>query len=74
MCFPNLLEKWIKLKNIDAKESLIFNNFILNLQQMKSVILMFVLSSAIFKDREGITAGVKKCRKAIDEAVMKYQL
>ena len=47
MCFPNLLEKWIKLKNIDAKESLIFNNFILNLQQMKSVILMFVLSSAI---------------------------
>ena len=35
---------------------------------------VIVLSSAIFKDREGITAGVKKCRKAIDEAVMKYQL
>ena len=33
-----------------------------------------IVSSAIFKDREGITAGVKKCRKAIDEAVMKYQL
>ena len=27
-----------------------------------------ILSSAIFKDKDGITAGVKNCRKAIDEA------
>lgn len=33
-----------------------------------------VVSSAIFKDTDGITAGVEKCRKAIDAAAMKYQL
>jgi hypothetical protein len=27
-----------------------------------------VLSSAIFKDPEGITAGLKRCAKAIEEA------
>lgn len=35
---------------------------------------VIVLSSAIFKDPEGITAGVKKCRKAIDTAAEKYRL
>ncbi len=33
-----------------------------------------ILSSAIFKDEDGITAGVEKCRKAIDEAVKKYEI
>lgn len=35
---------------------------------------VIVLSSAIFKDPEGITAGVKRCRAAIDEAVKKFDL
>lgn len=35
---------------------------------------VIVLSSAIFKDPDGITAGVKKCRKAIDEAAEKFGL
>ncbi|TCL57301.1 pentose-5-phosphate-3-epimerase [Kineothrix alysoides] len=35
---------------------------------------VIVLSSAIFKDEEGIAAGVKKCRKAIDEAAEKFGL
>ena len=33
-----------------------------------------VLSAAIFKDPDGYTAGVKKCRKAIDDAAAKYNL
>ena len=33
-----------------------------------------ILSSAIFKDKDGITAGVKNCRKAIDEAATKFGL
>ncbi|NLJ71034.1 MAG: pentose-5-phosphate 3-epimerase [Clostridiaceae bacterium] len=33
-----------------------------------------ILSSAVFKDPEGITAGVKRCRAAIDEAAAKYNL
>lgn len=33
-----------------------------------------VLSSAIFKDPDGIEAGVKKCRKALDDAAKKYNL
>lgn len=33
-----------------------------------------VLSSAIFKDSEGITAGVKRCRQAIDAAAEKFNL
>ena len=33
-----------------------------------------VLSSAIFKDPEGITAGVKRCRQAIDAAAEKFNL
>ncbi len=35
---------------------------------------VIVLSSAIFKDPDGITAAVKKCRKAIDEAAKRYGL
>lgn len=33
-----------------------------------------VLSSAIFKDPDGYTAGVQKCREAIDTAAKKYNL
>ena len=33
-----------------------------------------VLSSAIFKDEDGITEGFKKCRRAIDEASQKFNL
>lgn len=33
-----------------------------------------VLSSAIFKDPNGIEAGVKKCRKALDDAARKFNL
>lgn len=33
-----------------------------------------VLSSAIFKDPDGPTAGVKRCREAIDAAARKYNL
>lgn len=33
-----------------------------------------VLSSAIFKDPQGYTAGVKRCREAIDAAVKKFNL
>lgn len=33
-----------------------------------------ILSSAIFKDEDGIAAGVKKCRAAIDEAAAKFGL
>ncbi len=33
-----------------------------------------VLSSAIFKDPEGIAKGVENCRKAIDEAVRKHEI
>ncbi|MCD6322755.1 MAG: pentose-5-phosphate 3-epimerase [Clostridiales bacterium] len=35
---------------------------------------VIILSSAIFADPDGITASVKKCRKAIDEAVVKHNL
>lgn len=35
---------------------------------------VIVLSSAIFKDPEGITAGVKRCREAIDTAAKKFNL
>lgn len=33
-----------------------------------------ILSSAIFRDTDGINAGVAKCRKALDEAAAKYNL
>jgi pentose-5-phosphate-3-epimerase len=33
-----------------------------------------ILSSAIFRDPDGITEGVKKCRKALDESAMKYNI
>ncbi|NMD37283.1 MAG: pentose-5-phosphate 3-epimerase [Christensenellaceae bacterium] len=33
-----------------------------------------VLSSAIFKDPDGIEMGVKKCRKALDDAALKFNL
>ena len=35
---------------------------------------VIVLSSAIFKDPDGITEAVKKCRKSIDEAAIKFNL
>lgn len=35
---------------------------------------VIILSSAIFKDPDGIAAGVQKCRKAIDDAARKYNL
>lgn len=35
---------------------------------------VIVLSSAIFKDPNGIEVGVNKCRKAIDESARKYCL
>lgn len=35
---------------------------------------VIVLSSAIFKDPEGYSAGVKRCRAAIDESAKKYNL
>lgn len=33
-----------------------------------------ILSSAIFRDPDGITAGVAKCRAAIDASALKYNL
>lgn len=33
-----------------------------------------IFSSALYNDPEGITAGYTKCRKAIDDAVVKYNL
>ena len=33
-----------------------------------------ILSSAIFKEPDGIAAGVQKCRKALDDAAAKYGL
>lgn len=33
-----------------------------------------ILSSAVFKDPEGIEAGVRKCRRSLDEAAEKYGL
>lgn len=33
-----------------------------------------ILSSAIFKEPDGIEAGVRKCRKSLDEAALKYGL
>lgn len=35
---------------------------------------VIILSSAIFKDPEGYTAGLNKCRKAIDAAAKKFNL
>lgn len=35
---------------------------------------VIVLSSAIFKDPDGVEAGVHACRKAIDEAASKFNL
>ena len=35
---------------------------------------VIIMSSAIFKDPEGITAAVKKCRKVIDDAAEKFNL
>lgn len=35
---------------------------------------VIVLSSGVFKDPDGITAGVQKCRKAIDEVAEKFGL
>lgn len=35
---------------------------------------VLVFSSALYLDPDGITAGVKKCRKAIDDAVEKFGL
>ena len=33
-----------------------------------------ILSSAIFKDPDGIEAGVRKCRKSLDDAAAKFGL
>ena len=33
-----------------------------------------ILSSAIFKEPDGIVAGVQKCRKALDDAAEKFGL
>ncbi len=33
-----------------------------------------ILSSAVFKDPEGIEAGVRKCRRSLDDAAEKYGL
>lgn len=35
---------------------------------------VIILSSAIFRDKDGITAGVEKCRKAIDAAAARFGL
>lgn len=35
---------------------------------------VIVLSSALFKDPDGIVGGYTKCRKAIDDAVVKFGL
>ncbi|MDZ7548377.1 pentose-5-phosphate 3-epimerase, partial [Clostridium perfringens] len=35
---------------------------------------VIVLSSAIFKDPDGIDNGYKKCREAIDKAAAKFGL
>lgn len=35
---------------------------------------VMVFSSAIYLDKEGVCAGVKKCREAIDKAVEKFDL
>lgn len=35
---------------------------------------VIILSSAIFKDPDGIAAGVRKCREAIDASAKKYNL
>ena len=35
---------------------------------------VIVLSSAFFKDPDGYTAGLNKCRKAIDAAAAKFNL
>ena len=35
---------------------------------------VMILSSAIFKDPDGIAAGVQKCRRAIDSTAEKYGL
>ncbi len=35
---------------------------------------VIVLSSAIFKDPDGIVSGYKKCREAIDKAAEKFGL
>lgn len=44
---PNLLEKQIRLKKTGALRGLIYSNFILDIQQMKSIILMFIMSIVI---------------------------
>ncbi|MEG0327820.1 MAG: pentose-5-phosphate 3-epimerase [Erysipelothrix sp.] len=48
-----------------------YDNMDLLIEQNPDVI---VLSSAIFKDENGPTAGVRKCREAIDNAAKKYNL
>ena len=35
---------------------------------------VIVLSSAVFKDSDGVSAAVKKCREAIDASARKYNL
>lgn len=35
---------------------------------------VLIFSTAIYKDPDGISAGVMKCRKAIDDAAMKFNL
>jgi hypothetical protein len=35
---------------------------------------VMILSSAIFKDPEGATEGLRKCRAALDSASLKFNL
>ena len=35
---------------------------------------VMIISSAIYKDPDGIAAGVQKCRRAIDSTAEKYGL
>ena len=36
--------------------------------------MAFPRASAVFKDPEGIEAGVRKCRRSLDDAAEKYGL
>ena len=74
--FPELLDKALaarkgELKDIKVRGGLVIRPRIEVVECDPDVV---ILSSAIFKDPDGIEAGVRKCRKSLDDAAAKFGL
>lgn len=75
---PNLIERARKMVDERNPRCKISLDGGLRYDNMEPLIAcnpdIIILSSAIFKDPDGISSGVKKCREAIDNAAQKHGL